>query len=142
MLIIGCDFHLRFPQIALVDWWIQKLGEFIGHRLEHRNDEAKKFYAELQKPVRVGMEATAYAHWFELGHELWIGDAAVIRAMGSRASRRRSRGMHSIFSICCCKIVFSGSGFLRRPGFSNRHLRQHLASLLEQTPETLSPGLG
>ena len=25
-------------------------------------------------------------------------------------------------------------------GFSNRHLRQHFASLLEQTPETLSPG--
>jgi transposase len=52
-------------------------GELIERRLEHANGEAKKFYAELQKPVRVGMEATGYAQWFErmlakLGHELWV----------------------------------------------------------------------
>jgi transposase len=40
-------------------------GELIERRLEHANGEAKKFYAELQKPVRVGIEATGYAQWFE-----------------------------------------------------------------------------
>lgn len=37
----------------------------IEHRLEHRNGEAEEFYASLPKPVRVGMEATGYAQWFE-----------------------------------------------------------------------------
>ena len=40
-------------------------GELIECRLEHGNGEAKKFYAELPKPVRVGMDATGYAQWFE-----------------------------------------------------------------------------
>src|SRR5215472_2038317 len=82
MLIIGCDFHSRFPQVAMVD---TETGELSKRRLEHENGEAKKFYAELEKPARVGMEATGYAQWFErmlakLGHELWVGDAAEIRA--------------------------------------------------------------
>lgn len=37
----------------------------IEHSLEHRNGEAEEFYASLPKPVRVGMEATGYAQWFE-----------------------------------------------------------------------------
>src|SRR5215472_10052494 len=101
MLIIGCDFHSRFQQIAMVD---TETGELIERRLDHNNGEAKKFYAELKKPVRVGMEATGYAQWFErmlatLGYELWIGDAAPIR------------GMLCIFSIYCWRIGFRGSGF-------------------------------
>ena len=62
MLIIGCDVHSRFQQIAMVD---TETGELIERRLEHGNGEAKKFYAELPKPVRVGMDATGYAQWFE-----------------------------------------------------------------------------
>jgi len=62
MLIIGCDFHSRFQQIALVD---TDTGELIECRLEHSKGEAQRFYAGLQKPVRVGMEATGYAQWFE-----------------------------------------------------------------------------
>src|SRR5207253_9547632 len=82
MLIIGCDFHSRFQQIAMVN---TETGEVTERRLEHGNGEAKKFYAELQKPVRVGMEATGYAQWFEqmlakLGYELWVGNADEIRA--------------------------------------------------------------
>ena len=82
MLIIGVNFHSRFQQIAMVD---TETGELVERRVEHRKDEAQKFYAGLRKPVRVGMEATGYAQWFEqmlakLGHELWVGDAAEIRA--------------------------------------------------------------
>ena len=36
-------------------------GELIERRLDHSKGEAQKFYAGLQKPVRVGMEATGYA---------------------------------------------------------------------------------
>ena len=36
-------------------------GELIERRLDHKSDDAQKFYAGLQRPVRVGMEATGYA---------------------------------------------------------------------------------
>jgi len=101
MLIIGCDFHSRFQQIAMVD---TETGELIERRLEHGNGEAKKFYAELQQPGRVGMEATGYAQWFErmlakLGHELWVGDAAEIRAAMVRKQKTDSRDALHILDL-------------------------------------------
>ena len=62
MLIIGCDFHTRFQQIAMLD---PETGEVMERRLEHGNGEAGAFYAALPGGARVGMEATGYAHWFE-----------------------------------------------------------------------------
>jgi transposase len=101
MLIIGCDFHSRFQQIAMVD---TETGELIERRLEHGNGEATKFYAELQKPVRVGMEATGYAQWFErmltrLGHELWVGNAGEIRAAMVRKQKTDSRDALHILNL-------------------------------------------
>ena len=55
MLIIGCDFHTRFQQIAMLD---PTTGEMIERRLEHENGEAEKFYATLPSAAQVGMEAT------------------------------------------------------------------------------------
>ena len=82
MKIVGCDLHTRYQQIAMLD---TESGEMIERRLEHANGEARAFYAGLQGPVRVGIEATGHTRWFErmlaeLGHELWIGDAAQIWA--------------------------------------------------------------
>src|SRR5215472_19233879 len=116
MLIIGCDFHSRFQQIAMLD---TKTGELIERRLEHASGEAKKFYTGLQKPLRVGMEASGYAQWFEqmlakLGQELWVGDAAEIRAAMVRKQKTDSRDARHILDLLC-RIVFRGSGFLRRP---------------------------
>src|SRR5882672_1146337 len=62
MIIIGCDFHTRYQQIAMMD---TETGELVERRLEHENGEARAFYASLPKPVVVGMEATGYAQWFE-----------------------------------------------------------------------------
>jgi transposase len=84
MIIIGVDFHPGFQQIALLD---TDTGEFQEKRLVHRED-AEKFYRALaaaSQSVRIGMEASGHARWFErllaeLNFELWIGDAAVIRA--------------------------------------------------------------
>ena len=79
MLIIGCDFHTRYQQIAMAN---DETGELLlERRLDHQSGEAHAFYRSLQGPVRVGIEATGPIHWFErllaeLGHELWIGDAA------------------------------------------------------------------
>jgi transposase len=101
MLIIGCDFHSRFQQIAMVD---RETGELIERRREHGNGDAKKFYRGLQKSVRVGMEATGYGQWFEqmlgqLGHELWVGDAAEIRAAMVRKQKTDSRDARHILDL-------------------------------------------
>ncbi len=61
MIIIGCDFHTRYQQIAMLD---ESTGELTERRLEHESREARSFY-RVPKPVRVGVEATGPLHWFE-----------------------------------------------------------------------------
>jgi transposase len=101
MLIIGCDFHTRYQQIAMLDG---ATGELVERRLEHENGEAHKFYRDLPKPVRVGVEATGPLHWFErllgeLGHELWIGDSAKIRASEVRKQKTDQRDAQLILEL-------------------------------------------
>jgi transposase len=91
MLIIGCDYHPGFQQIALVD---NQTGELVERRLGHR-EEAERFYGELKGQnlgVRVGMESSGHSRWFErllreLGFELWIGDPAEIRSKRVRKQK-------------------------------------------------------
>ncbi len=101
MLIIGCDFHSRFQQIAMLD---TETGEIRELRLEHQNGEARAFYAALPQPARIGIEATGYARWFErmlteLGHELWVGDAAKIRAAMVRKQKTDTRDARHILEL-------------------------------------------
>src|SRR6202047_660314 len=85
MMIIGIDYHPSFQTIAFL---IEETGECGEQELNHSDGEAERFYRDLQKRgtrVRVGMEATGYARWFErllaeLAFELWIGDPAEIKA--------------------------------------------------------------
>ena len=89
MLIIGCDYHPGFQQIAIVD---TGTGELRERRLAHR-EEAEQFYRQLKgQSVRVGMEASGHARWFEhllgeLQFELWIGNAAEIRSKRVRKQK-------------------------------------------------------
>jgi transposase len=92
MLIIGCDFHPGFQQVAIFD---NRTGEIQEKRLPHRA-EAEQFYRSLSGPVRVGMEACGHYPWFErrlaeLGFELWLGDAAKIRASVVRQQKTDRR---------------------------------------------------
>jgi len=101
MLIIGCDFHTRFQQIAMLD---PTTGEVVERRLEHANGEAEKFYETLSGPARVGIEATISAQWFErvlhrYRHELWVGDAAEIRAARVRKQKTDSRDALHILDL-------------------------------------------
>jgi len=82
MLMIDCDYHPWFQQIAFLD---NETGECGERRLEH-TEGAEQFYRDLQAggiEARIGMEASGHSRWFErliseLGFELWIGDAAAI----------------------------------------------------------------
>ena len=71
MIIIGCDFHPRFQQIAFLD---QETGEYFERRLHHP-EEVTLFYRSLKgKQVKIGAEATGSLRWFrrltdELGYE-------------------------------------------------------------------------
>ena len=101
MLIIGCDYHTRFQQIAMVD---TTTGEMIESRLEHENGEAREFYASLHATARVGMEATFNAQWFErllaeYHHELWVGNAAKIRAAEVRKQKTDARDALHILDL-------------------------------------------
>jgi transposase len=101
MIIIGCDFHTRFQQIAMLD---PRTGEVVERRLEHETGEAEKFYASLADAARVGVEATVRAQWFErvlarYGHELWVGDAAEIRAARVRRQKTDSRDALHILDL-------------------------------------------
>jgi hypothetical protein len=109
MIIIGCDYHPAFQQIAFVD---TDTGELQEGRLQHR-EEAERFYRDLAAQgmkVRVGMEAGGHACWFErllaeLNLELWIGDAAEIRAKRVRKQKKfqrrtiAQRGMQALLVV-------------------------------------------
>ena len=122
MKIVGCDLHTRYQQIAMLD---TETGELIERRLEHANGEARAFYAGLQGPVRVGIEATGHTRWFErllaeLGHELWIGDAAQIRASVVRKQKTDARDAAHVLQL----LVEERFPRIWRPSLAERDLRQ------------------
>jgi transposase len=126
MIIIGVDFHPEFQQIALVD---TDSGELEERRLRHR-EEAEEFYRALVmqgKTVRVGMEASGYAHWFErllaeLQLELWIGDAAEIRTKRVRKQKTDRQDAQLILKL----LLEDRFPRIWVPSWENRDLRQLL----------------
>jgi transposase len=93
MIIIGCDFHPSWQQIA---WLNLETGETGEEKLVHATGEAEKFYRQLAAPALIGMEATGNCQWFvdlvtAMGHEVWIGDAAKIRASEVRRQKHDRR---------------------------------------------------
>ena len=97
---IGCDFHPSFQQIAMLD---KETGELVERRLLH-TEEARVFYAELQGPVVVGIEASGNTHWFEsllarCQHQLWIGDAAAIARQEGRKQKHDRRAAALILQL-------------------------------------------
>ena len=94
MKIIGCDFHPGYQQIAMLDL---VTGEMVEKALSHeRKEEVRAFYAGLEGSVRVGIEASGQSQWFErmlaeLGQQVWIGDAAKIRASCERKQKTDRR---------------------------------------------------
>jgi transposase len=126
MLIIGCDYHPSFQQIAFVD---TDTGELQERRLEHC-EEAEKFYRELAvqgMKVRVGMEASGQARWFErllaeLNIELWIGDATEIARKRERKQKTDRQDAQHILRL----MLKDDFPQIWVPSGENRDLRQLL----------------
>src|SRR6202790_373877 len=86
MVLIGCDFHPSWQQVC---WLNQETGETEDVKLAHEPGATEKFYRQFSVGARIGMEATGNCQWFleslaKLGHQVWIGDAAKIRASDAR----------------------------------------------------------
>src|SRR5271155_4544452 len=126
MIIIGCDYHPGFQQIAFVD---TDTGELQERRLEHRK-EAETFYRALEAQglkVRVGMEASGHARWFErllgeLQFELWIGDAAEIRTKRVRKQKTDRQDAQLLLKL----LLENRFPRIWVPDAENRDLRQLL----------------
>jgi transposase len=130
MLIIGCDFHPGFQQVAIFD---NQTGEVSERRLLHR-EEAQEFYGSLRgQAVRVGMEACGHYPWFErllaeLGMELWIGDAARIRAMEVRKQKTDRRDAAQLLQL----LVEQRFPRIWVPSLEERDVRQLLVHRHQQ----------
>ena len=126
MIIIGADYHPGFQQIAFVD---TDAGEFQERQLQHP-EEAEKFYRELAaqgQKVRVGIEASGHARWFErllpeLNFELWIGDAAEIQTKRVRKAKTDREDARLLLRL----LLEDRFPRIWVPSWENRDLRQLL----------------
>ena len=122
MMIIGCDFHPSWQQVS---WLETETGETGEQKLVHVSGDAKAFYQSLATPALIGMEATGNSQWFielvqDLGHEIWIGDAAQIRASYVRKQKTDKRDAAHILKL----VVEGRFPKLWTPDREQRDLRQ------------------
>src|SRR5207244_1468746 len=101
MMIIGCDFHPSWQQVS---WLDTETGETGEQKLVQASGDAERFYRRVAAPALIGMEATGNCHWLvdllsELGHELWVGDAAQIRASYVRQQKTDKRDAAHILKL-------------------------------------------
>lgn len=101
MKIVGCDLHARQQTIAMVD---SETGEFTEKTISHEENAVREFYAVLEGPVVVGIEATGSMQWFlelleELGIECRVGHPAKIRAKETRKQKHDRRDARLILEL-------------------------------------------
>jgi transposase len=122
MMIIGCDFHPSWQQIA---WFDSETGEVGQRKLVHADGEARVFYEQMPGPALIGIEATGNSQWFvemveDLGHGVWIGDAAQLRASYVRRQKTDKRDAAHILKL----LMENRFPRLWTPNREQRDLRQ------------------
>ena len=122
MMIVGCDFHPSWQQVSWLDTGTGETGE---RKLVHATGDAERFYQQMEAPALVGMEATGNSQWFielveDLGHEIWIGDAAQIRASYVRKQKTDKRDAAHMLKL----VVEGRFPGLWAPDREQRDLRQ------------------
>ncbi len=124
MIIVGCDFHPSWQQVAVLD---AETGEVTERKLVNGDGEAERFYKQLPVPSLIGLEACGNSQWLleslqQLGHEVWIGDAAQIRASYVRKQKTDRRDAAHILKL----LVEGRFPRLWMPSAEQRDLRQLL----------------
>ena len=100
---IGVDFHARQQTLSYLT---TEDGEIKGLELDHEEPaKVRKFYEQFGgQQVVVGFESSGYAAWFEelleeLGYEIWIGHATVIRTFARRRQKNDRRDADLILEL-------------------------------------------
>src|SRR5271166_6079016 len=124
MLIVGCDYHPSWQQVA---WFDNETAEVAEQKLVNGNGEAERWYRQLPAPALIGLEATGNSQWLvemlqKLGHEVWIGDAAQIRASYVRKQKNDKRDAAHILRL----LLEDRFPRLWRPSAEQRDIRQLL----------------
>jgi len=101
MKIVGCDFHPAWQQVAVLD---DETAEIEELKLSHEDGAAERFYRSLSAPALVGVEASGKSQWFldllqRLGHEVWLGNAAEIRASYVRKQKTDKETQDNILKL-------------------------------------------
>src|SRR5260370_24587189 len=96
-----CDFHPSWQQVS---WLDTETGETGEQKLVQAAGDAERFYRQVAAPALIGMEATGNCHWLgdllaDLRHELWVGDAAQIRASYVRQQKTDKRDAAHILKL-------------------------------------------
>jgi transposase len=86
-------------------------GEFTEKTLSHEGNAVREFYAALEGPVVVGIEATGAMQWFlelleELGIECRVGHPAKIRAAEIRKQKHDRRDARLVLDLLVMKDRF------------------------------------
>ena len=90
---VAVDFHAREQTISYCN---TADGEIHRTKLRHQHDDVRKFYEQFTGEVIVAFEASGYSAWFEqmlaeLGHPVWLGNAAEIRRKAPRRQKNDRR---------------------------------------------------
>lgn len=99
-LYIGVDFH---PHQQTAAWCDTETGEVKTLDLRHNTPQVRLFYQQLPAAI-VGIEASVNAVWFEqmlaeFGHELRIGNPALIRARARSRHKSDKRDAELILDL-------------------------------------------
>ena len=100
-MIVGCDFHPAWQQVSIFD---AETGEISERKLVNGDGEAERFYSSLPVPSLIGIEACGNSQWLldlleRLGHQVWVGDAAQIRASYVRKQKTDRRDAAHILRL-------------------------------------------
>src|SRR5215510_1451173 len=121
----GVDFHARQQTICC---WRTEDGVETSQELKpHNKGELKAFYSQFSGPVIVGLEASGYSPWFEqlleeLGHEVWLGNAAEIRRRARRRQKNDRRDAELILEL----LVHHEFPRIHRPSATSREILRML----------------
>ena len=90
---VAIDFHAREQTISYCD---TADGEIHRTKLRHQHDDVRAFYEQFTGEVIVAFEVSGYSAWFEqllaeMGHTIWLGNAAVIRRKAPRRQKNDRR---------------------------------------------------
>ena len=101
MRIVGCDLHAAQQTIAMLDL---DTGEISERVVKHEGTAVRDFYAGLEPPIVVGIEATGSMGWFlrlmeELGITCRVCDPAKVRAVETRRQKHDRRDARLLLQL-------------------------------------------